>query len=41
MKNRKRREKYSKKNNKNNQQININKVILDAGLLFFGWPEPV
>jgi hypothetical protein len=29
------------KEEKNNQQININKVILNVGLLLFGGPEPV
>jgi hypothetical protein len=31
----------SKNSEKNNQRININKAILDVGLLLFGGPEPV
>jgi hypothetical protein len=31
-----RREKHSEKNSKKNQQININKVTLDIGLLLSG-----
>jgi hypothetical protein len=37
----KRREEHSEKNSKNNQQININKAILDVGLLLSGEPELV
>jgi hypothetical protein len=36
-----RRKNHSEKNSKNNQQININKVTLDVGLLLSGETESV